>query len=92
MTDVSGTTTAEGKRTHWISEAGALDIVMMPGPTAADVFRQYSDVTGKPELPPLFALGFHQCRWNYRDEPVRSDYRCHSLRGFVAHARRGACD
>lgn len=41
---------------------------MMPGPTPGEVFRQYADVTGKPELPPLFSLGFHQCRWNYRDE------------------------
>lgn len=24
--------------------------------------------TGKVELPPLFALAYHQCRWNYNDE------------------------
>ena len=23
---------------------------------------------GTQQLPPLFALGYHQCRWNYRDE------------------------
>lgn len=60
----------EGKRARWISEGGALDVVMMPGPTPGEVFRQYAEVTGKPELPPLFSLGFHQCRWNYRDEQV----------------------
>lgn len=61
----------EGKRARWISEGGALDLVLLPGPTAREVFRQYADVTGKPELPPMFSLGFHQCRWNYRDEQVR---------------------
>ena len=30
--------------------------------------RQYSSITGTQQLPPLFALGYHQCRWNYRDE------------------------
>merc|ERR1719498_847835 len=32
------------------------------------VMRQYAAMTGKPILPPLFALGYHQCRWNYKDE------------------------
>ncbi|CAE7666066.1 modA, partial [Symbiodinium microadriaticum] len=25
-------------------------------------------VVGTQQLPPLFSLGYHQCRWNYRDE------------------------
>lgn len=62
----------EGKRARWISEGGALDLVLLPGPTAREVFRQYAEVTGKPELPPMFSLGLHQCRWNYRDEQVRN--------------------
>ncbi|CAN0519457.1 unnamed protein product, partial [Ectocarpus sp. 12 AP-2014] len=61
----------EGKRARWISEGGALDLVLLPGPTPGAVFKQYAEVTGKPELPPMFSLGFHQCRWNYRDEQVR---------------------
>ncbi|CAM9381579.1 unnamed protein product [Pylaiella littoralis] len=66
--DVEQGGSGEGKRARWISEGGALDLVLLPGPTAAEVFRQYAEVTGKPELPPMFSLGFHQCRWNYRDE------------------------
>jgi alpha-glucosidase len=27
----------------------------------------YTDLTGKPELPPLWALG-HQCKWSYYPE------------------------
>ena len=25
-------------------------------------------LTGTQMLPPMFALAYHQCRWNYRDE------------------------
>jgi alpha-glucosidase len=30
-----------------------------------DVVTSYTDLTGKPELPPLWALGYHQCKWSY---------------------------
>ena len=30
--------------------------------------RQYAALTGPTALPQLFAIGYHQCRWNYRDE------------------------
>ncbi|KAH7817620.1 putative alpha glucosidase II [Monocercomonoides exilis] len=31
----------------------------------ASVMWKYARLTGAPCLPPLFALGYHQCRWNY---------------------------
>jgi alpha 1,3-glucosidase len=52
-------------QTHWISESGILDLFLMPGPTPADIFAQYSGLTGTPVLPPHWSLGYHQCRWNY---------------------------
>ncbi|KAF8963588.1 alpha glucosidase [Flammula alnicola] len=51
--------------THWISESGILDTFLLPGPTAEDVFKQYSRLTGTPVLPAQWSLGYHQCRWNY---------------------------
>lgn len=34
-----------------------------------DVIESYTDLTGKPHsLPPLWALGFHQCKWSYYPE------------------------
>ena len=51
--------------THWISESGILDVFIMPGPTPADVFAQYTRLTGTPALPAHWSLGYHQCRWNY---------------------------
>jgi alpha-glucosidase len=35
------------------------------GPQMEDVVTSYTDLTGKPELPPLWALGYHQCKWSY---------------------------
>ena len=57
-----------GVDAHWFAESGLLDLFLMPGPTAADVWRTYASLTGPPMLPPLFSLGYHQCRWNYKDE------------------------
>eukprot|EP00041_Stephanoeca_diplocostata_P014598 m.270785 g.270785 ORF g.270785 m.270785 type:complete len:912 (+) comp19743_c0_seq1:101-2836(+) len=54
--------------THWIAESGVLDVFVMVGPKPADVFRQYAALTGLPSMPPLFAIAYHQCRWNYNDE------------------------
>uniref|UniRef100_A0A9L0S6D0 Glucosidase alpha, neutral C n=1 Tax=Equus caballus TaxID=9796 RepID=A0A9L0S6D0_HORSE len=53
---------------HWMSESGIIDVFLLTGPTPSDVFKQYSRLTGTQALPPLFSLGYHQCRWNYEDE------------------------
>jgi alpha 1,3-glucosidase len=57
-----------GKTSHWISESGIIDVFFIPGPTPAEVYRQYAQLTGTMPLPPMFSLGYHQCRWNYKDE------------------------
>ena len=51
--------------THWVSEAGVLDLFVFLGPTATDIHRQYASLTGTTAMPQLFAIGHHQCRWNY---------------------------
>lgn len=57
-----------GKSTHWISESGIIDLFLLPGSSPSDLYRQYSKITGTTPLPPMFSLGYHQCRWNYKDE------------------------
>ncbi len=47
------------------AEGGELDYYFLYGSTPTDVARAYAQLTGTPELPPLWALGFHQCRWSY---------------------------
>ncbi|XP_055018231.1 neutral alpha-glucosidase C isoform X2 [Boleophthalmus pectinirostris] len=53
---------------HWLSECGVIDCRILLGPQPKQVFSQYAQLTGFQSLPPLFALGYHQCRWNYDDE------------------------
>ena len=59
---------AKQRETRWVSESGVLDIFVFAGPNVADVLNAYTLVTGRPQLPPMFALAYHQSRWNYRDE------------------------
>ena len=33
------------------------------GPSMPRILEQYTELTGRTALPPLWALGFHQCRW-----------------------------
>lgn len=35
------------------------------GPDIPKVVRSYTDLTGSPELPPLWSLGYHQSKWSY---------------------------
>ncbi|KAJ1103969.1 hypothetical protein NDU88_001385 [Pleurodeles waltl] len=53
---------------RWMSESGVIDVFLLLGPSPFDVFEQYAQLTGTQALPPLFSLGYHQCRWNYVDE------------------------
>ncbi|XP_062380384.1 neutral alpha-glucosidase AB isoform X2 [Sardina pilchardus] len=53
---------------RWISESGIIDVFIMLGPTPSDVFTQYASLTGTQSFPPIAALAYHQCRWNYNDQ------------------------
>ncbi|XP_074986594.1 neutral alpha-glucosidase AB isoform X2 [Caretta caretta] len=53
---------------RWMSESGIIDVFLLLGPAPTDVFRQYTALTGTQALPPLFAVAYHQSRWNYNDE------------------------
>lgn len=55
-------------RVHFMSESGIVDLFLLPGPDPAELYSQYARLTGRMPLPPMFSLGYHQCRWNYRDE------------------------
>ncbi|KAG2527888.1 hypothetical protein JM18_003462 [Phytophthora kernoviae] len=38
---------------------GIIDVFVFSGPSPQDVIEQYTDVVGRPELPPYWALGYH---------------------------------
>ncbi len=63
-----GTSDKPYKSSHWISESGNIDFFLLPGPSPSSVYSQYTKIMGTQQLPPMFSLGYHQCRWNYRDE------------------------
>ena len=58
---------------------GQMEYFFIYGPQLDEVARSYHLVTGVPELPPLWALGYHQCRWSYFPEErvmeVAKDFR-----------------
>lgn len=59
--------------THWMSESGILDVFVFLGPSPRDLTEKYGELTGYSQLPQHFALGYHQCRWNYvSDDDVTS--------------------
>uniref|UniRef100_A0A8D0G620 Glucosidase alpha, neutral C n=1 Tax=Sphenodon punctatus TaxID=8508 RepID=A0A8D0G620_SPHPU len=53
---------------RWMSESGIIDVFLLIGPRPFDIFKQFAQLTGTQAMPPLFSLGYHQCRWNYEDE------------------------
>ena len=66
--DVQDQNDKMGSKTHWISESGVIDLFILPGPNPKTLYQQYASLTGRMPLPPMWSLGYHQCRWNYRDE------------------------
>lgn len=42
---------------------GAIDQYLLAGPRMAEVLRRYTQLTGRLPLPPRWALGYHQSRW-----------------------------
>ncbi|HWZ82421.1 MAG TPA: glycoside hydrolase family 31 protein [Terriglobales bacterium] len=61
-----------GKEAHDLysfgSEGGALDYYFFYGPTPKRVIEEFTQLVGRTPLPPLFALGYQQCRYTYYPE------------------------
>lgn len=52
------------------AEDGELRYYLFTGPNVQAVLREYTSLTGRMPLPPIWALGFHQSRWGYDSEDV----------------------
>lgn len=49
-------------------EGGELRYYLFTGPSVAEVLARFTELTGRMPMPPLWALGYHQCRWSYYPE------------------------
>ncbi|WP_299776542.1 glycoside hydrolase family 31 protein [uncultured Formosa sp.] len=55
--------------TSFWAYGGEMNYYFMYGPKMTDVVANYTDLTGKPhQLPALWSLGYHQCKWSYYPE------------------------
>lgn len=50
------------------AEGGEMNYYFIYGPSMAEVVEDYTHLTGKPDMPPMWTLGFHQCKWSYYPE------------------------
>ncbi len=66
---------------------GEIDLYVFAGPKIADVIERYTRLTGRPSLPPLWALGYWQSKCTYYDWAMLGDA-CQQLtsRGFPVDA------
>ena len=54
--------------TSFWAQGGEMNYYFIYGPGLMDVCERYTLLTGTPDLPPLWSLGFQQCKWSYYPE------------------------
>ncbi len=65
------------------ADGGEIDLYVIAGPKLADVLERYTRLTGRPSLPPLWALGYWQSKCTYYDWRALDDaYSQLHARGF----------
>jgi alpha-glucosidase len=65
------------------SEGPAFRVIVITGNSPQEVLKDLSDLTGRMELPPLWALGYQQCRWSYEPDKrvieIADGFRSHKI-------------
>ena len=62
-----------GERISFFSEGPAFRVIVIEKESPQEVMKELGNLTGKIALPPLWSLGFHQCRYSYYpDSRVKS--------------------
>ncbi len=67
-----GADVAEHLAMSW-DDADDLDQYVIAGPSFAEVLDRYTTLTGRPAMPPRWALGFHQSRWGWSPDTAVTD-------------------
>jgi alpha-glucosidase len=78
----------EGTTSFW-ARGGEMNYYFIYGPELMKVAEAYTSITGTPELPPLWALGYQQCRWSYypdkRVKEIAAEFRKREIPCDVIH-------
>ncbi|KAK7100862.1 hypothetical protein V1264_023730 [Littorina saxatilis] len=56
-----------GPMLTWRTIGGVLDFYVFLGPSPENVVQQYTQVIGRPMMPPYWSLGFQLCRYGYNN-------------------------
>ena len=54
--------------TSFWADGGEMNYYFFYGPEMSKVVKAYTNLTGTPELPPMWAMGYHQSKWSYFPE------------------------
>ncbi|KAF4556093.1 Alpha-glucosidase-like protein 3 [Elsinoe fawcettii] len=57
----------------WRALGGSIDLYFFDGPSQHEVTRQYQETIGLPAMQQYWTLGFHQCRWGYKNWSMLED-------------------
>lgn len=61
------------------AEGGDIDYYFFYGPSPKKIIERFTELTGRMNLPPKWAIGYQQCRWSYCPEPrvreIAADFR-----------------
>jgi alpha-glucosidase len=75
--------------TSFWARGGEMNYYFIYGPELMKVAEAYTSITGTPELPPLWALGYQQCRWSYypdkRVREIAAEFRKREIPCDVIH-------
>ena len=56
---------SEGSTLTFVSEGPAFRVVVIEGESSKDVLKTLARLSGTMELPPMWAIGYQQCRYSY---------------------------
>jgi len=54
--------------TSFWAQGGEMNYYFITGPNLMDACKRYTKLTGVAEMPPMWALGYQQCKWSYYPE------------------------
>src|SRR5213078_1405214 len=70
------------------SDGGALDYYFFYGPNPKHIIEQFTQLVGRTPLPPLFALGYQQCRYSYYPQSQVEEIEGNSCNGIAGTRAR----